>query len=117
VVAKLAIGRFFLEEGSAVARLVCRVLCSSGGANVRRRRRLFSRAIRNAVPGQLACGWGQTVPGRVMCAYYDRGGEAWRITTRTRRTAGAGMNPADGTYLNEFRRHEGVHQRLSSADV
>src|SRR6516165_8780677 len=54
-------------------------------------------------------GGGQTIPGRVMCAYYDRGGEgvAYHDADAQNRGSG-GLNPADGTYLNEFRMHEGV---------
>lgn len=35
--------------------------------------------------------------------------KASRITIRTRKNKGSGtLNPADGSYLNEFRMHEGV---------
>ena len=51
----------------------------------------------------------QSIPGRVQCAYYDRGGEgvAYHDTDAKNNGSGA-LNPADGTYLNEFRRNEGV---------
>src|SRR5580700_4583127 len=51
----------------------------------------------------------QKIPGKVMCAYYDLGGEgvAYHDTDAKNRGSG-GLNPADGTYLNEFRIHEGV---------
>lgn len=51
----------------------------------------------------------QVIPGRVMCAYYDLGGEgvAYHDSDRTNKGSGA-LNPADGSYLNEFRMHEGV---------
>jgi hypothetical protein len=51
----------------------------------------------------------QTIPGRVQCAYYDLGGEgvAYHDTDATNHGSG-GLNPADGTYLNEFRMNEGV---------
>src|SRR5216683_2831076 len=51
----------------------------------------------------------QKIPGRVLCAYYDLGGEgvAYHDTDPQNRGSGA-LNPADGTYLNEFRIHEGV---------
>jgi len=51
----------------------------------------------------------QTIPGRVYCAYYDFGGEgvAYHDTTPANLGSGA-LNPANGTYLNEFRMREGV---------
>jgi hypothetical protein len=51
----------------------------------------------------------QTIPGKVECAYYDRGGEgvAYHDTDAANQGSG-GLNPANGTYLNEFRMHEGV---------
>ncbi len=51
----------------------------------------------------------QKIPGRVQCAYYDFGGEgvAYHDTDATNHGSG-GLNPADGTYLNEFRMKEGV---------
>jgi Carbohydrate binding module (family 6) len=51
----------------------------------------------------------QTIPGRVMCAYYDLGGEgvAYHDSDATNKGSGT-LNPADGSYLNEFRIHEGV---------
>jgi hypothetical protein len=54
-------------------------------------------------------GGAQSIPGRVQCAYYDRGGEgiAYHDTDAKNNGSGA-LNPADGTYLNEFRMNEGV---------
>src|SRR6266702_4766617 len=51
----------------------------------------------------------QHIPGRVMCAYYDLGGEgiAYHDTDSKNNGSGA-LNPADGTYLNQFRMDEGV---------
>src|SRR5580658_7751814 len=51
----------------------------------------------------------QKIPGRVLCAYYDLGGEgvAYHDTDLKNQGSG-GLNPADGTYLDEFRMHEGV---------
>lgn len=51
----------------------------------------------------------QKIPGRVQCAYYDSGGEgvAYHDSDATNRGSGA-LNPANGTYLNEFRMKEGV---------
>jgi len=51
----------------------------------------------------------QNIPGRVQCAYFDFGGEgvAYHDTDSTNQGSGV-LNPANGTYLNEFRMKEGV---------
>jgi hypothetical protein len=51
----------------------------------------------------------QQIPGRVQCAYYDLGGEgvAYHDSDTTNNGSGV-LNPANGTYLNEFRMYEGV---------
>jgi hypothetical protein len=52
---------------------------------------------------------GQPIPGRVECAYYDRGGEGVAYHDSDSKNNGSGgLNPADGTYLNQFRMEEGV---------
>jgi hypothetical protein len=54
-------------------------------------------------------GGAQPIPGRVECAYYDLGGEGVAYHDSTEKNEGSGgLNPADGSYLNEFRMHEGV---------
>jgi hypothetical protein len=51
----------------------------------------------------------QKIPGRVECAYYDRGGEGIAYHDADAKNNGSGaLNPADGTYLNQFRMDEGV---------
>ncbi len=51
----------------------------------------------------------QKIPGRVQCAYYDRGGEGVAYHDSDAKNNGSGaLNPADGTYLNQFRMNEGV---------
>ena len=51
----------------------------------------------------------QKVPGRVQCAYYDRGGEGIAYHDSDAKNSGSGaLNPADGTYLNQFRMDEAV---------
>ena len=51
----------------------------------------------------------QHVPGRVICAYYDVGGEGVAYHDSDAKNHGSGtLNPADGTYLNQFRMNEGV---------
>lgn len=54
-------------------------------------------------------GGAQKIPGQVMCAYYDLGGEGVAYHDTDAKNHGSGeLNPADGTYLNEFRINEGV---------
>jgi len=54
-------------------------------------------------------GGAQQIPGRVQCAYYDLGGEGVAYHDSDAANHGSGeLNPADGSYFNEFRRHEGV---------
>jgi hypothetical protein len=54
-------------------------------------------------------GGAQAIPGRVQCAYYDRGGEGVAYhDTEAKNLGSGGLNPADGSYLNEFRMGEGV---------
>jgi hypothetical protein len=51
----------------------------------------------------------QKIPGMVQCAYYDRGGEGIAYHDSDAKNNGSGaLNPADGTYLNEFRMNESV---------
>ena len=51
----------------------------------------------------------QKIPGKVLCAYYDLGGEgvAYHDSDAVNHGSGA-LNPANGSYLNEFRMNEGV---------
>jgi hypothetical protein len=54
-------------------------------------------------------GGAQKIPGRVQCSYYDRGGEGVAYHDIDAKNNGSGaLNPADGTYLNQFRMDEGV---------
>jgi len=54
-------------------------------------------------------GGAQKIPGRLQCAYYDRGGEGVAYYDADAKNNGSGgLNPADGTYLNQFRMDEGV---------
>jgi hypothetical protein len=54
-------------------------------------------------------GGAQKLPGKVYCAYYDRGGEGVAYHDSDAKNNGSGaLNPADGSYLNEFRISEGV---------
>jgi hypothetical protein len=59
----------------------------------------------------------QKIPGRVMCAYYDLGGEGVAYHDSDPQNHGSGeLNPANGTYLNEFRMHEGVDTSYTKFD-
>ncbi len=51
----------------------------------------------------------QRIPGPVFCAYYDLGGEGIAYHDSEQENQGSGkLNPVDGSYLNEFRRREGI---------
>lgn len=51
----------------------------------------------------------QQIPGDVLCAYYDRGGEGVAYHDTDAKNHGSGeLNPVDGSYLNQFRMDEGV---------
>ena len=51
----------------------------------------------------------QIIPGRVRCAYYDFGGEGVAYHDSDSVNHGSGeLNPADGSYLHEFRKNEAV---------
>src|SRR5215469_5121551 len=48
-------------------------------------------------------GSAQKVPGQVLCAYYALGGEGVAYHDTDAKNHGSGeLNPADGSYLNEF---------------
>ena len=60
---------------------------------------------------------GQAIPGKIMCAYYDLGGEGVAYHDTEAKNHGSGeLNPADGTYLNEFRIREGVDTSYTKFD-
>jgi hypothetical protein len=51
----------------------------------------------------------QTIPGKIECEFYDHGGEGIAYHDLDAINNGSGkLNPANGTYLNEFRISEGV---------
>ena len=57
----------------------------------------------------VRAGGAQAIPGPVFCAYYDLGGEGVAYHDTDAENQGSGkLNPADGTYLNEFRKAEGI---------
>jgi len=51
----------------------------------------------------------QKIPGKLQCAYYDFGGEGIAYHDTDAKNSGSGnLNPADGSYLNQFRMGEEV---------
>lgn len=51
----------------------------------------------------------QVIPGRIECELYDEGGAGISYRDNDSVNNGSGkLNPANGTFLNEFRMHEGV---------
>ncbi len=51
----------------------------------------------------------QEIPGKIQCEWYDLGGEGVAYHEKDSINNGSGkLNPADGTFLNEFRMNEGV---------
>jgi hypothetical protein len=51
----------------------------------------------------------QTIPGKLQCEYYDFGGEGVAFHDSDTINSGSGrLNPADGSYLHEFRKNEAV---------
>jgi hypothetical protein len=51
----------------------------------------------------------QLIPGRVECEYYNEGGEGIAYHDSDSINNGSGkLNPANGSFLNEFRMNEGV---------
>jgi len=54
-------------------------------------------------------GKSQTIPGKVQCEFYDLGGEGIAFHDSDSINSGSGrLNPADGSYLHEFRIGEAV---------
>lgn len=69
----------------------------------------FARYKGSAFHDSKYNGGPQKIPGTVMCAYYDLGGEGVAYHDADAKNNGSGaLNPANGTYLNEFRMNEGV---------
>jgi hypothetical protein len=51
----------------------------------------------------------QQIPGKIQCEFYDQGGEGIAYHDSDSINNGSGkLNPANGTFLNEFRMNEGV---------
>jgi hypothetical protein len=79
--------------------------CAGTGALTHIPRGYTGKPFRDSV----YAGGPQRIPGAVYCAYYDVGGEGVAHHDNTAKNLGSGvLNPANGTYLNEFRMKEGV---------
>jgi hypothetical protein len=62
-----------------------------------------------AYMGKAWNGTMQEIPGIIQCEFYDTGGEGVAYHDSDSINNGSGkLNPADGTFLNEFRLREGV---------
>lgn len=59
----------------------------------------------------------QVIPGKIQCEYYDFGGEgvAYHDTDSINEGSG-GLNPADGSYINGFRKDEAVDISYTKVD-
>jgi hypothetical protein len=92
--------RFILPTGLALVEILFTSGCASAG---------WKEYQGTPYHDSMCHGGPQKIPGRVECAYYDLGGEGVAYHDSDAINNGSGvLNPADGTYLNEFRMHEGV---------
>lgn len=59
----------------------------------------------------------QEIPGKLQCEYYDLGGEgiSWHDTDSINEGSG-GLNPDNGSYLNSFRKRDGVDISYTKVD-
>lgn len=59
----------------------------------------------------------QSIPGKLQCEYYDFGGEGIAFHDSDSINSGSGsLNPANGSYLNEFRINEAVDISFTKLD-
>jgi hypothetical protein len=101
----------FMRSG-AMGRMLCRLavlhLLTTGALSARQRD-FLSGYKGTPYLDERYRGGAQKIPGKIMCAYYDSGGEGVAYHDADARNNGSGaLNPADGSYLNEFRMSEGV---------
>ena len=83
--------------------ILCHILISSCQVN-----RLQDYKGRPYYDGKYTSG-AQIIPGKLQCEYYDLGGEGVAYHDSDTINSGSGrLNPADGSYLNEFRINEAV---------
>ena len=73
-----------------------------------------SNKVRNTYEGKVFSdsvykSGAQSIPGKLQCEYYDIGGEGVAFHDTDSINSGSGrLNPADGSYLHEFRMNEAV---------
>ncbi|MDA3890835.1 MAG: hypothetical protein PF517_04135 [Salinivirgaceae bacterium] len=68
-----------------------------------------SNYIGKAYEDEVYKGGAQTISGKLQCEYYDFGGEGVAFHDTDSANSGSGaLNPADGSYLHEFRMNEPV---------
>jgi hypothetical protein len=59
----------------------------------------------------------QEIPGKIQCEFYDQGGESVSYHDSDSVNNGSGkLNPANGTFLHEFRMNEGVDISYTKSD-
>jgi hypothetical protein len=92
--------QFILPAFPLLVVVFCLAGCASAGLNGYRGKPFQDSAHQ---------GGPQKIPGRVQCACYDFGGEgvAYHNTDSVNHGSGE-LNPANGSYLNEFRMKEGI---------
>ena len=88
---------------------VAAVLAAAASLGMSADRDAFIRSYKGAPYYDSRLQGPQQIPGKVLCAYYDRGGEGVAYHDTDAKNHGSGeLNPADGSYLNQFRINEGV---------
>lgn len=59
----------------------------------------------------------QSIPGKIECEFYDKGGASVTYNDTDSINNGSGkLNPANGSYLNDFRMKEGVDISYTKAN-
>src|ERR1700748_2091104 len=70
---------------------------------------LIGSATQQSYTGKPWQNRAQHIPGKIECEFYDVGGEGIAYHDDDSVNNGSGrLNPANGSYLNEFRMREGV---------
>lgn len=84
----------------SIANIIFIVSCTSTGVS-NYKGTPFGDSVRKAAP--------QDIPGKIQCEYFDFGGEGVAFHDSDSINSGSGgLNPADGSYLHEFRINEAV---------
>jgi len=92
---------FSLSSGIIILSLGLSISCQSGKKTASYRGSPYADSLYKAGV--------QSIPGRMQCEYYDFGGEGIAFHETDSINSGSGRyNPADGSYLHEFRMNESV---------